>query len=163
MQVNIVDFPETKIAALSHKGSPLLINDTIAQFIKWRLENGLQLGQHLNYAILYNDPDTTLPDDYQVDICLSISHDISENTYGIVNKIIPAGRCAVVRHFGARENISSARYLYHQWLPTSGETLRAFPLFMHLVNVGSNIPVQDMITYVYLPLQGLNPIKCIIH
>jgi DNA gyrase inhibitor GyrI len=32
-----------------------------------------------------------------------LEHDVPPNPYGVVNKVIPAGRCAVARHPGSRE------------------------------------------------------------
>jgi AraC family transcriptional regulator len=69
-----------------------------------------------------------------------------------LNKTIPAGRCAIARHTGSREDIPVAAWLYKVWLPASGETLRDFPVFFHYVNVGPDIKPEDMITDIYLPI-----------
>ena len=68
------------------------------------------------------------------------------------HKAIPAGRCAVVRHLSSRESVSAATYLKTDWLPSSGETLRKFPIFFHYVNVGPQVREQGMVTDVYLPI-----------
>ena len=41
MVVKIVQFPETQVAMLRHRGSPDLVNATAAQFIAWRKASGL--------------------------------------------------------------------------------------------------------------------------
>ena len=72
----------------------------------------------------------------------------------IINKQIPKGRCAVVCHVGSYANIGEAAYyLYRDWLPSSGEELRDFPLFFHYLNLGSDIPEHELLTDVYLPLK----------
>jgi AraC family transcriptional regulator len=152
MDVQIVDFPETKVAVLEHRGSPALEHESVRKLIAWRLENRLPPDRHRNYGVHYNDPRTTPPAEYRVDICISVEHDVAPNPQGVVNKFIPAGRCAVVRHLGSRENVSAAVYLYEVWLPNSGETLRDFPIFFHYVNVGPQVQEREMITDVYLPL-----------
>lgn len=152
MDVQIVNFPETKVAVLEHSGSPALEQESVRKLIAWRLEHRLPPDRHRNYGVHYNDPRTTPPAEYRVDFCISVEHDVSPNPQGVVNKFIPAGRCAVVRHFGSRENVSAAVYLYEVWLPNSGETLRNFPIFFHYVNVGPQIQEREMITDVYLPL-----------
>ena len=153
MNVEIVNFPETKIAAYEHLGSPLLINESINKLIKWRKENKMPPSDlHRSYGVHYNDPNTVSPDDYRVDLCVSVEEDISDNTFGIVNKIIPSLRCAKVRHVGSRDNMTIARDLYKQWFPQSGEALAQFPIFFHYVNVGPDILAADMITDVYLPI-----------
>jgi AraC family transcriptional regulator len=153
MDVTIVDFPETKVAALEHRGSPHLEYETVRKLVEWRVANGLRPGQHRSFGVHYNDPRTTSPDDYRVDFCIEVQDDVAPNPQGVVTKHIPGGRCAVLRHHGSRENVSAAFVLYDVWLPNSGETVRAFPIFFHYVNVGPNVPEHEMITDVYLPLR----------
>ena len=153
VEVKIINFPETKVAVLEHKGPPETEHESVNKLIAWRLENKLPLGKHKSYGVHYNDPVTTPPDEYRVDLCISVVDDVPPNPYGVVAKVIPAGRCAVARHLGSRENVAAATYLYESWLPGSGEKLRGFPIFFHYVNVGPGITEQDMITDVYLPLE----------
>jgi len=153
VDVRIVDFPETTVAALEHRGAPHLEYETTRKFIEWRLANRLPPDRHRTYGIHYNDPRTTADADYRMDICVSMDRPIAPNPQGVVNKIIPAGRCAVARHIGSREHISAAAYLYEVWLPASGEALRDFPIFFHYVNVGPTVEEHEMITDVYLPLR----------
>jgi AraC family transcriptional regulator len=153
VNVQIVNFPDTKVAAIEHRGSPHLEHYTVHKLIEWRLENRMYPDQHRSYGVHYNDPRTTPSENYRVDFCISVERDIPSNPQGVVNKTIPRGRCAVVRHFGSRENVSAASYIYEVWFPQSGEALRDFPIFFHYVNVGPNVLDHEMITDVYLPLQ----------
>jgi len=153
MEVKIVNFPVTKVAVLEHRGSPALEHESVKKLISWRIENKLPPEKHKSYGVHYNNPATTPPDEYRVDLCISIDQEISPNSHGVINKVIPAGRCAVARHLGSRNNVTAAAYLYEQWLPQSGEELRDYPVFFHYVNVGKDIQEQEMITDVYLPLQ----------
>lgn len=141
------------MAAVWHRGPPHLEHVAIRRLIDWRLENNMPPGRHRTYGIHYNDPHTTPPEDYRVDICVSVERDIPPNPQGLVNKTIPGGRCAVARHIGSRDNVSAASYLYAVWYPSSGEVLRAFPIFFHYVNVGPDVHDHDMITDVYLPIR----------
>ena len=152
IDVKIVQFPETAVALISHLGEPSKEHQTAKKLIAWRIENKLSAESHQSYGIHYTDPNTTLPEQHHVDFCVSYDKPVLDNPYGIINSKIPAGRCAVTRHLGSRQHISSATYLYQQWLPNSGENLRDFPIFFHYVNVGPNIKPQDCITDVYLPI-----------
>ena len=153
MIVEIINFPKTKIAVVEHCGSPMLENESINKLIAWRKENKLPPSDiHRSYGIHYNDPNEVLPEDYRVDLCVSIEHEVSENIYGVLAKTIPASRCAKIRHLGSRENITIARYLYQTWLPSSGEVVSSFPLFFHYVHVGPQIKESEMITDIYLPI-----------
>ena len=153
MEVRIVDFPETKVAAVEHLGSPELEHDTARRLIQWRIENRLSPDRHRTYGVHYTDPRSTPPSDHRVDFCVSVDQDVAPNSQGIVNKIIPGGRCAVARHLGSRAHNAAAVYLYEVWLPNSGEALRDFPIFFHYVNVGPHVQEQEMVTDVYLPLK----------
>jgi AraC family transcriptional regulator len=153
MKVEIVNFPETKVAVLEHWGPPALEHQTARKLISWRIENGLlPSSTNRSYGVHYGDPNTTPPSEHHVDFCISVDHQIAANSFGVINKVIPALRCAKTRHFGSREDVIVARYLYEEWLPKSGERLGAFPVIFHYVNVGPNVKECEMITDVYLPL-----------
>lgn len=153
MNVHIINFPETRIAALEHHGPESRTYESTMKFIEWRRANGVKPGDGETYGIHYSDPRVTFPEDYRLDICVSVEHEIAENPQGVVNKVIPACRCAVARHKGSREHVSAAEYLVFEWLPGSGEELGEFPVFFHYLNVGPNVRDIDMITDVYLPLR----------
>lgn len=60
MQVETVDFKETKIAVLEHRGDPELLNDSVQKFIKWRKESGLSpVNSSNSYGLVYDDPNNT--------------------------------------------------------------------------------------------------------
>ncbi len=154
MDVQIVIFPETKVAAIEHLGSPQLEHDTARKLVAWKFENRLlDPLKFRSYGVHYTDPRTTPPHEHRVDFCLSIEDDVGPNPYGIVNKTIPRVRCARARDIGSRSNNRAAVYLYEKWLPQSGEPLGDFPIFFHYVNVGPNVREEEMITDVYLPLK----------
>lgn len=152
MQVEIVNFPETLVAALEHRGPEHLVYQSTQTFIEWRRANGVKPGQGNTYGIHYTDV-TVLPEDYRLDLCASIDKPVADNPQGVVTKIMPAGRCARVRNIGPRHELPGPRYLYENWLPQSGEQLRDYPLFFHYVNVGPGVKEHEMITDIYLPLK----------
>ncbi|MGO9546661.1 MAG: GyrI-like domain-containing protein [Rhodomicrobium sp.] len=155
MEVKIVDFEETKVAALEHRGPPGQVDDSAGTFIAWRKESKLSpVKTSKTFGIAYNDPDTAEPATFRFDICGSVSADVPVNPHGVVNKVIPGGRCAVVRHIGSHDRIGeSVYYLYRNWLPGSGEELRDFPLFFHYLNLKPETPEHELITDIHLPLK----------
>lgn len=155
MDVKIVDFDETRIAVLEHRGDPALVNDTVKIYIEWRKQTGLSpVKTSQSFGVAFDNPDVTDPDKFRFDICGSVAEPVPENSYGVVNKVIPAGRCAVVRHLGAHDRLGESIYpLYRDWLPQSGEELRDFPLFFHYLNLIPDVPEGELITDVYLPLK----------
>ena len=153
MEVSIVDFPETRVAAVEHRGPPELEHESVKRLIEWRIENGVSPDRHRTYGVHYTDPSRTPPDQHRVDICVSFDGPVAPNRQGVIVKVIPGGRCAVARHVGSRAHVSAAQYLYDVWLHASGESPGDFPLFFHYVNVGPRVLEHEMITDVYLPLR----------
>jgi len=155
MDVRIVNFKETKLAVLEHRGPVDFLNDSVATFIDWRKEgNHSPVASSLTIGIVYDNPDTTEPDKFRFDICGSVMSDVPANPQGVINKVIPGGRCAVVRHFGSHDRIGETVYpLYRNWLPQSGEELRDYPLYFHYLNLFPETPECDLITDIYLPLR----------
>lgn len=153
MEVDIVNFPETKVAVVEHHGPPELEHESVMRLVRWRIASKLPPSDiNRSYGVHYNDPQQIAPSDYRVDLCVSVESDVHNNEFGVVNKVIPALRCVKVRHIGSRNNVSAAQYLYKHWLPESGEKCDKFPVFFHYVNVGPEIKEKDMITDVYLPI-----------
>jgi AraC family transcriptional regulator len=154
MQVSIVTFPETKVAAISHVGSPSQEHETARKLIAWKREHHLlDQARYRSYGLHYTDPRTIDPVEHRVDFCLSYEGRVEPNAYGIVEKTIPAMRCALARDIGSRLDNKAAQYLYDKWLPSSGEQIAAQPLVFHYVNVGPNVKEDEAITDVYLPLK----------
>lgn len=156
MDVIITDFNETKVAKLTHRGAPELVNNSAMKFIEWRKQSGFSpVTSSQTFGIAYDDPETTDPEDFIFDICGSVVREIPEdNVQGVVNGVITGGRCAVVRHLGSHDRIGeSAHYLYREWLPGSGEELRDFPIWFHYLNFFPEVAEHELITDIYLPLK----------
>ena len=154
MQVQIVDFPITKVALLVHKGSEATVMQTVHRFISWRRANGFSPQNSETYGIFYSDPRSLVTEEETYGVCGTVTEDISDNEFGVVNSALPAGRCAVVRQIGNPNNVeASVRYLYSEWLPNNDEELRDFPCFVHRVSLASQVPETEAITDVYLPLK----------
>ena len=154
MDVHIVEFPETRVAAIEHYGSPATEHDTVRKLIAWKLEHRLvDPLRNRHYGVHYTNPHTVEPSRHHAMFCLSIDCDVEPNEFGIVRQVIPRNRCAVARDVGSRYNNQAAPYLINVWLSQSGETPGSFPIFFHYVNVGPNVKAEEMLTDVYLPLR----------
>lgn len=152
--VHMVQFPETRIAVLEHRGDPRLLGKSIQQFIAWRKLNKLPPTVSATFNLVYDDIEATPPDDYRFDLCAAVATPVTENEHGIVNKVIPGGACAVIRHTGSDALLgNTVRFLYHHWLPQSGASLRDFPLFFQRVSFFPDVPEHQMVTDIFLPLQ----------
>lgn len=152
--VKVVQFASTRVAAFEHRGDPRRIGDSVRQFITWRKQNHLPPRLSATFNILYDNPTETAPEDYRLDICAAIEREVTANPFGVVEKTIPGGRCAVLRHVGSDDTLGeTAAYLYSTWLPGSGEELRDFPLFVQRVLFFPDVPEHEAVTDVFLPLR----------
>ncbi|MBJ7536452.1 AraC family transcriptional regulator [Marinomonas transparens] len=154
MKVDIVNFEETKIALLKHRGSPDHIIKTVMQLREWRKDYGLSpRNKTRTFNIIYEDPAVVAPEDFRCDLSVEVMNEIGDNGYGVVNDTLAGGRYAVVRHLGAYDNISRCIYfLYGEWLPDSGEELRDAPCFFQYINHFPDVAEYELITDVYLPI-----------
>lgn len=153
-QVSIVDFAATPVALMEHHGNPAALGDTIRRFIAWRKSQGLSPKVSATYNILYSDPETAAPDDYRIDLCVGTDRQIEPNGEGIKAGLIPAGRCASLRLLGSTDHLRSAvSWLYGEWLPTSAEEPRDFPLFVQRVRFFPDVAENEAVTDIFLPLK----------
>lgn len=151
--VRVVGFPDTRVAKLEHRGNVLRLGDSIRTFIEWRKANKLPPHASATFNIIHNDPDDTPPEEFRFDLCAATDRAIPPNDAGIHEFMIPAGRCALLRHIGSDDQLGhSIMHLYSSWLPTSGEELRDFPLFMQRVKFFPDVPDSEAVTDIYLPL-----------
>jgi len=151
--VSIVDFPRVRVAAVEYLGPEQQVFSATRKLIEWRRENKVPSSAGCTYGVVYSDPVSADPEMYRFDVCVSYDKEIAPNTRDVISKVIPPGRCALVRHNGSRDKIPAVDYLYREWLPDSQETLRDYPVFFHYLNVGPDVSDEDMITDVYLPIQ----------
>ena len=153
MDVKIVNFEETRVAVLEHRGAPEQVDNSVRTFIAWRKESKLSpVKTSKTYGIAYDDPDTAEPEAFRFDICGSVTAEVPANPQGVVNKVIPGGRCAVIRHLGSHDRIGESAYLQGV---AAGERRGAsrFPPLLPLLELEAGDPEHELITDIYLPLK----------
>lgn len=154
MQVDIINFPTTKIAYLSHIGDSKNILETAGQFINWRKTTGLSpVKTSHTFGIPHSDPNITPAEDFRFDVAGSVKCPVPDNDFLVQNGEIPGGRCAQALHKGSHETISDTVYfMYKNWLPQSNEQLRDFPCYFEYLNLIHEVEEADLLTKIYLPL-----------
>ena len=153
-QVQVVHFPETKVAVLEHRGDPQRIGDSVRAFITWRKQQGLPPSRSATFNILHDDPSTVAPEQHRFGLCAATEREVAENPFGVVGGTLAGGRCARLRHVGSDDTLAeTVRFLFAQWLPHSGEELRDAPLFLQRVHFFPDVPEHEAVTDVFLPLK----------
>jgi AraC family transcriptional regulator len=152
--IGTVTFRDTRVAALEYRGDPRQIGEALRTFIAWRRENRLGPRVSDTFNIVYHHPADGDDGDCHYDLCASTERALGESSLGIVAKVIPGGRCAMLRYRGPEEGLGeSVRHLYTEWLPRSGEELRDFPLYFQRMSFFPDVPEHEATTDVYLPLK----------
>ena len=152
--VAIRDFPATPVAVMAHQGDPERVYETVQRFISWRRAAGLGRNFSATYTVFHSDPHTTPPSELRLDLCAATERPIDANTHGVEPGVIPGGRCAVLRVIGGSENLEApALFLYRDWLPSSGEEARDFPMFCQRVSFYPDVPERETITDLFLPIK----------
>jgi AraC family transcriptional regulator len=153
-QVRIVEFPATRVGAFEHRGDVRAIAQAIEQFIAWRKENHLPPSRNATFNICHDMANVARGSgDVRLDICAATDGGIAANRFGVIEKTIPAGRCAVLRYMGAEAGLGAAiAFLYAEWLPQSGAALRDFPLFLQRVRFFPEVPEDETVIDIFLPL-----------
>lgn len=141
------------LAVVEHKGAPQAIGASVAKLIAWRRANGNHPSTHRTFNILYNNPAEVLPSEYRMDIGAEVKAPRTDNDVCIIEKVIPSGRYAVLRHIGSDRLLSNKiGFLYGEWLAERDETPSEFPLFIERISFFPDVPEDEMITDIYLPL-----------
>jgi len=153
-QVRIVEFPDTPVALLAHRGDPRRVGDSVRRFIDWRRENRLPPGASATFNVFHDSPEDVVSEAFRMDLCAVTGQPVAPNPQGVVAGLIPGGRCAVLRHVGDDDGMAvAATWLYAQWLPASGEEPRDYPFFLQRVRFFPEVPEHEAVTDLFLPLR----------
>jgi AraC family transcriptional regulator len=152
--VTIRDVPATPVAIIEHRGDPDTLGASIQRFIDWRRANGLHPRTSPTFNVWRSERRPAAPEDCSVDLCVGTGEPIEADGDGVMSGEIPGGRCAVLRVVGDTHNLEpAALYLYRDWLPSSGEEARDFPLYCQRLSFYPEVPEHEAVVDVFLPLR----------
>jgi AraC family transcriptional regulator len=152
--VTIREVPATRVAILEHRGDPATLGASIQRFIAWRKAAGLHPKTSPTFNVWRSERRPQSPADYSVDLCAGTDRPITPGGEGIKAGEIPGGRCAVLRVVGYTDNLEpAALFLYRDWLPSSGEEVRDFPIYCQRLSLFPEVPEHEAVAEVFLPLK----------
>lgn len=152
--VDVVDCPTLRLAAIEHHGAPERIEDTLRAFIDWRRQAGPHPRVSSTYTLVLDEPHTASPTPPRFAVAAVVGHrEVPENNFGVAVRILPGGRCAVVRHVGPDRALHDAVIgLATRWLAASGESRRSAPVHLNRVRLMPDVPEHHAVTDIHLPL-----------
>lgn len=159
-QVELVQYPATEVALLVHTGPVQQLRLSIGKFIQWRKQHGVSPARHKTFNFLYDDPNTTVPEQFRFGLASEFSGQVPANDVGVHNARIPAVTCARVRYMGSDDQLADiVHYLYRHWIHEQNAEPADFPLFYERIQFYPDVPASQAITDVYLPVicQNMSP------
>lgn len=154
MNVTIKQIDDMRVAYVRHTGPYSECAPAWDTLCTTLAPEGLLGGDAKVLGLGHDDPDTTEPEKIRYDACVTVPEDFTG--LGEVSvQTISGGRYGVTTHFGSYDNlIDTYRTLFGQWLVQSEFELADKPCFEVYLNDPESTEPEDLITDIYLPLQG---------
>ncbi|WP_454020149.1 AraC family transcriptional regulator [Azospirillum sp. Marseille-Q6669] len=150
--VTIRDLPPLRVAAMAHQGPYMNIGTTFERLYAWAAGRGLVGPETRSFALYYDDPESVPADHLRSEAALLVDGPIPED--GPVRaRDIPGGRHAVLIHKGPYAELERPyRWLYRDWLPSSGHAPADRPCVEEYLNNPRTLPPEEWLTEIRLPL-----------
>ena len=153
MNVTIEQRPELRVATMHHVGPYNRISEAFQRLHAIAEPAGLPRSPDATMlAIYYDDPETKPADQLEADAGITVPEGVPLPK-GLVEKRIPAGRCAHTTHHGPYTQLGDAwSRLMGEWLPKSGHRVGEGPSYEVYRNTPMNTPPEELRTELYLPI-----------
>ncbi len=153
LEVKIENVAEKSIAFIRHVGPYNQINRVFGKLCACAGSKGLIRPTSEWLGIFHDDPDTTPPDKLRSDAAITVGEGVEAEGELQVGKLA-GGKYAVAIHKGPYSKlIDSYRWLYGQWLPTSGQEPGNVPCFEKYLNDPQSTAEEELLTEIYIPLK----------
>lgn len=151
-EVTIKEFAPIRVAAMAHRGPYTEIGPVFGRLCAWAGPRGLLGPDTVSYGIPYDDPTIVPAPELRSDACLSVGPDVTGDG-DVTIKEIPGGRHAVMIHKGPYAELErSFRWIYGEWLPSSGFTPADRPAVEAYLNDCRALPPEEWLTEIRIPL-----------
>jgi AraC family transcriptional regulator len=155
IDVRIESMPARRLLAVAHQGDYQGIGAAFGRVYATAASLGLLGPDTVSLGVYYGDPDSTPAEDLRSHACVSIppSHPLDTPPDGCELLNLEGGEFAIGRHKGPYRTLhDSYRWLFGQWLPTSGREPADIPVHEIYVNDPRTTPEAELITHICLPL-----------
>jgi AraC family transcriptional regulator len=143
-----------RVIAMMHRGDYSLIGDAFTQLRTYAASRGLPTDASRFAGIYYDDPATTAADQLRSAACLEVGDDFQPADGDPVSILtIAGGRHAIAVHRGPYANLgASYRWLFREWLPSSGFAPALRACFEVYLNDAQATPKEKLETAIHVPL-----------
>ena len=153
MKVKIERTDAMRIAFIRHLGPYDAVGPVFERLVDWAWANDLFGSDTLVLGVCHDDPDITPVDEIRYDAAITVDGGFEpDGDVGVAE--LAAGDHAVAFHEGPYAELGVAyRWLYGQWLPTSGREPADGPPFEVYLNNPEDTPPDELITEIHIPLK----------
>lgn len=153
VDVSIRRIDPMHVAFVRHVGPYMDVGSAFDKLGQWAGMNGLFGPNSVMLGIPHDDPDVTPADKLRYDAALTVAPG-TPGSGEVATMTVGGGEYAVAVHKGPYENLSNTyRSLYGGWLPTSGRELRDAPPLEIYRNMPGQVPPEELLTDVCVPLK----------
>ncbi len=155
LDVVIQDVPGRTMALIRRVGPYNEVGAGFQQLMAWAGPRGLLGPNSEMIGIGHDDPDVTPADKLRYDCALTVPEGTPVDGE-IQLGTIEGGPHAIVKHVGPYETLAQTyRWICGTWLPSSNRELRNMPMFEIYRNDPSQVPAEELITEIYVPLKPI--------
>jgi len=150
--VTIETVPTLRLAGVDHYGPFATMGATFAKLAAWAAGNKIEEYGTRYIGIYPDDPERVPADRLHAIAAMTVGPQIvGEGDVRIFD--LPGGPCARVLFKGPYAELEAVyRWLYRDWLPTSGHDPADRPCFEEYLNDYRDLPPAEWLTAVYMPL-----------
>jgi len=153
IEVRLESLPARRLLARPHSGDYVNIGAAFEQLYGYAYSHGLIGPDSVSLGIYYHDPDATPVEQLRSHACLTVPEGFREAPEGFELLQLEGGEHAVGLHRGPYEQLhESYRWLFGQWLPSSGREPANRPAHEIYVNDPRTTAPADLITHICIPL-----------
>jgi AraC family transcriptional regulator len=157
IDVRIESLPTRRLLAIAHHGDYQLVGTAFEKLYGVAMAQGLLGPDTVSLGIYYDDPDATPHDQLRSHACLSVPETLSSAPEGCELLTLEGGPFAIGIHRGPYQQLhESYRWLFGQWLPSSGRDAANRPCHEIYLNNPRTTPQAELITHVCLPLSEVS-------
>jgi AraC family transcriptional regulator len=149
-------------SALREAGEPLVFppvlcgvhygpDEAVSHFVA--LEEDTKMIEVKAVGIYYDDPETKPTAELRSHACVTVPASENEPPPGFEWLDLPGGEIALGLHKGPYDRlVQSYRWLFSQWLPSSGREAADRPCYETYLNDARTTPPEDLMTQISIPL-----------
>lgn len=155
IDVRIEEAPSLKLIAMEHRGEYMKMGDTMRKLMDWAVARGVATEDAMGVGVYYDDPETVPAEKLRAEACITAPPGFEPGPDDPVRLIeTRAGPHAIATHKGPYDKLGeSYRWLFGQWLPTSGREPGEAPPYEIYLNNCWELPPEELLTEIYIPLK----------